>query len=275
MKKKIIVIFTLSMLIGSNGFCQDIYYINEGKIEYKGKTENAQSNVVLNLLKKDETFDEEEWVNADASGIYYYGNTDSDSEGVYNFSLFIDEPGLYKAEVFCDENKNSDNLIYVNSKDFTEYITLIKEKKSDVFALEEILKTKRAELGLWIDLYETADFTQVAKILSQSTIPDAAGLDKIHMLEKCFVVNALNDKKISDLKHYKEVLSQEEKILIEFWMDEHSDEIAERISGRNFSAISLWTRSFSSALQTEGREVFAFITIFFAISRSAVLSTYI
>lgn len=240
------ICFSLSV---TNSFAWDSVYINTGEIAISGSAEK-NSEIMLQILQNDFLFSEDEWLSGDASGFEYLESSETGIDGTYEFKVGLSKSGAYKATVFSSGKRSVSEILYVNTDEFKNAVTAVNAVKNNASEMAEVLKENRAGLGLWIDLYDSADFQSAAKLLCSlmngNEFVESDGEKIIKCIERSFVVSALNSGSVKNLDKYEYCLGLDSTIE-QFWIKEHADEIAERTSKRAFSTCDEALKAISEA----------------------------
>jgi len=242
MRRALICILAFGVFGIQSAFAEQVIFNKTGQVDYNVSVEEAkEENVVLFLTNDGQAFDDSEWEAENTLQIIFFDDGTVDNEGNVKFKILLDTPGKYMAEVSYGGGKITDNITYINSAGFESAVKELNDNKNDAEAVAEILKRLRAELGLWINLYDTSDMSEVAKIVSDKlTEADLSTTDyekTISVLEGCFVIEGLNSGKITSLGEYRKYFELDSEVIENFWLDEHSDEIANRVSYKGYTKV--------------------------------------
>ncbi len=236
--KKLSFMLSICILMSSAVNAEKIYF-NDGKIDYSISMDSQDGEAVLNVMNGGFAFDDNAWSEGDASNIVYSGSTVPNEDKTVNFKFILPNAGKYNAELYYKDKQQTESIIYIVKDEFENTIKALNNAKNDENTIADILTGKRAELGLWIDLYDLQDKGDVAKILKstlqKAELSETDYEESQRIIAKCFVTDALNKGTITSLNEYKQVLGLTDKVKNDFWISEHSGEIAERISKKGYS----------------------------------------
>jgi len=246
-----VLCLTASMLTVSAFAGTTAFQKNDTEVTVKGYAEEkTEKNILCDILAPDMTYENLLSSNADEYGdiLVYHNQSKTDDEGEFNFTADMSgrESGLYTVFVTDSEKVN---LVYTDMEKNKEAILwlcgLTQSPSLDDF------NSKRADLGLYNELYEAANHSEVAQLMYTAVqngklnfTDSMSDFDKrntvIDLYNKMSVISGLNNKSVDDIMKYQSYLTLDESEISEYLdlsFNEKSDfktELTKRMSKRGF-----------------------------------------
>lgn len=259
--KKIVTFFAVVSAFGTvNAFAEDnMIFISDGNIVFTQKLENAQANKKITLTVTDEDYvytDEAAWKNSDENKIVYLGDAQSDNEGNVSFNFKLNKNGIYNVYLGGGSEKpRSYKLEYTNKTANDTAVALLNEycKKQDINGIKNLLDTNRFELRLYSDLYNKADLTDAAKLISENQSGASKDLDTDtakDLIQKAFIVVGLNKKQINSIDEYKDELGIVGTNAEKYYKSSNAASITQRLQKNQIKSINEYDELLLDAILT-------------------------
>ncbi len=249
-----VICLTASMLTGSAFASTTAFQKNDTEVTVSGivDSEKAEMNILCDILAPDMTYENLLSSNADEYGniLVYHNQGKTEDEGSFDFTADMSgrESGLYTVYV-TDSDKV--NLVYTDMEKNKEAVLWLCNL-TEIPSLDDF-NGKRADLGLYNELNETANHSEVVGLMytevqnGKLNFADSmSDFDKrnavIDLYNKMTAISGLNNKSVNDIMKYQDYLALDESEVADYLglsFNEKSDfraELTKRMSNRNFKA---------------------------------------
>lgn len=224
---------------------EDLFFVNGGYIELSGNAKLAEEGdtVVLTVVS---TGNSNSSFMSEGEKVVYIAEDETDKKGNWAFEFALDKSGMYKAYIGSDAF-NANEVVDFSFIDEDKFDAAAQAllTATDVSAIAGIIEASAADLGIFIS--KPSNYEGVAELV-KNEIDGKTELnpgDDSNLLEKCCLITYLNDKKLTSLKPYKEVLSESNDAYKKYLTDTVLDDICGSLSGRAFGSVAM----FEAALQ--------------------------
>lgn len=184
-----------------------------GFIDLDGSA-NSGANVSVTVIKTDRKNvwdDKDIWLNKKTNVVYADADA-ADETGKYHFGFALSDSGIYYAYINeGGENKYKVTEIdYINKPNNETAVEKIKDivKSQTAAELETELKNSRFDLGLFGDEYENADLAAGSRMIFDELKDKSEITGEVitKTAVKAFVIDMLNNAKVTDIGRYRNAL---------------------------------------------------------------------
>lgn len=185
----------------------------DGFIDLDGSA-NSGANVSVTVIKTDRKNvwdDKDIWLNKKTDVVYADADA-ADETGKYHFGFALSDSGIYYAYINeGGENKYKVTEIdYINKPNNETAVEKIKDivKSQTAAELETELKNSRFDLGLFGDEYENADLAAGSRMIFDELKDKSEITGEVitKTAVKAFVIDMLNNAKVTDIGKYRNAL---------------------------------------------------------------------
>lgn len=185
----------------------------DGFIDLDGSA-NSGANVSVTVIKTDRKNvwdDKDIWLNKNTEVVYADADA-ADETGKYHFGFALSDSGIYYAYINeGGENKYKVTEIdYINKPNNETAVEKIKDivKSQTAAELETELKNSRFDLGLFGDEYENADLAAGSRMIFDELKDKSEITGEVitKTAVKAFVIDMLNNAKVTDIGRYRNAL---------------------------------------------------------------------
>lgn len=212
--KKIIAGISLAACLAATAEAADIpRFVCDGGIELAGEIQGIRvgQKVTLTVTNAASDFlDENEWRSGNTGGIVYYGDIDADTENKYDFKFALENSGRYSALIGADVLGEPQRFEF-DFIDGAKNAAALAEIIAPGADIENILRTKSDDLGIFGNIRSVTDMTEAANILrtSLAAVQNPAAETVSELAQKSMLAAALNKKKISDMDGYTDIFEKD------------------------------------------------------------------
>ena len=265
-KNKLLKRFFLSLLMSVVSYAtvcggeEILKFTNDGMISVTGNIQNtkAQSDVSLVITKRNFIWNDSEiWLNENnASNIVYYGNGTVNSDGDYEFNIYLNNDGEYTGFLY-NEGLEEEKIFYIqytNTERNSLALEILKEEVLDDNNPEDIkniLKNDRYSLALFSKLYDEEKLLEVSEIiaeyLEENTGFSYDGEETEKLINRGFLVVNLKEEQIVDIDMYINEIYKSDSF-VSFYNPLYSKEMTEKLMENSYSDISEFDEAFEEII---------------------------
>ncbi len=239
---------TAAQAESNNETAEDLFFVNDGYIELSGNMKLADEDdaVILTVVSGGKS---DSSVIFEGENIVYAAEDNADNRGAWRFGFALDKPGRYKAYIgsnALDENEVV-NFSFIDKEKFDNAAKeLLAADSTEKIA--EIIKKSAVDLGIFNS--DISNYNGLAKIIKKEIEgkTELNPAEESHIFQKCCLVTDLNDKKLSSLKEYKEILAEGKNAYEKYMTDTVLNDICENLSGKAFDSIAKFDAALKDAV---------------------------
>lgn len=214
--KRILTLLLIAVMLMTTAVAAEptnIISNTDGFIDLDGSA-NSGANVSVTVIKTDRKNvwdDKDSWLNKNTEVVYADADT-ADESGKYHFGFALSDSGIYYAYINeGGENKYKVTEIdYINKPNNETAVEKIKDivKSQTAAELKTELENSRFDLGLFGDEYENADLAAGSRMIFDELKDKSEITGEVitKTAVKAFVIDMLNNAKVTDIGRYRNAL---------------------------------------------------------------------
>ncbi len=250
MRKFIFFMFVSVILLqGISVFAENIddniMALSNGVIKISGKTsnDNVGKDLMITVLIFGEEPNEQEILNNDTSATAFTDTATVGEDGTYSFDFALTQMNKYTVQIggFANNTIIQKTLYFTRVSDLAPILTDLNQA-GDKIGVKTLLVDNKEVLSLCIHLYNDVNLEDVAGILHdymQISDLDIIDVNKANIiLNKCFIIQALNENKLNSIMPYMEYLTLPDSTLMSLFIEKKAKDITNRLLSKNFTSTS-------------------------------------